>query len=570
MLQAQLSPQSLGSSSSALQGAVRQLGGEQQGAQPQRQRALGSVQTPGPDPFSLQSLQDVGCIFTDGLHEAMLRFSQRYGPVSRFSNPAKPKCRPSGADAAVLNLPPLQLNGASGWLFVNHPDDIAHVCAANTRNYSERYLPDIYSWVTHGKGLLGSQGDYNRRHRKLCGPPFRSADLLRSFGDVVVERSLRVADTFTSQPAPFATNVAIQTQRLTLDCVGLTAFSHDFGEVEAIARDVRGGAPPSASDQDRLLWAVNAFGQILGEVFITPMPLLRLMDKLGFRQLRTLREALEVMRHSMLGVIAQRRASLAERAAAAASGSAGAKGPASPAAGAAAEKAAAVAPQDLLDVLLMATDESGVPMTDEELWEDVHDVMGAGHETTATTAAAALYAVSAHPEVEAKLVAELESVLGGRAPTYDDLEKLPYLAAVVKESLRLYPAIPIFPRCAAAADVLPSGHAVHAGDVVFMSTYALHCSPEVWEDPLRFDPERFLGEREAALHRFQWLPFGAGPRMCLGATFAMMSVSLMVATLLQRCRFRPLRPTTQLIPTAYDITLNFDRTGGLHMEVAPR
>lgn len=515
------------------------LQGWQQGAAQQQEEGDGAMQTPGPSPFSLQSLMDVSLIFTEGLHEAMLRFSARYGPVSRFANPSA-------------------LNGAAGWVFLNSPGDIAHVCAANPKNYAERFLPDIYKFVTHEKGLLGSGGDYNRRHRRLCGPPFRSGELLRKFGEVVVDRVSRVADTFVSQPGPFATNVAVQTQRLTLDVVGLTAFSHDFGECQAIARDVGGRAQPSESDQDRLLWAVNAFGQVLGEVFITPMPLLRLMDAVGLRQLRTLREAVGVMRSSMLGVIAERRQHLA-----AAAGSDGAG-----AAGGAAEAEAA----DLLDMLLQATDDNGVPMTDEELWEDVHDVMGAGHETTATTAAAAIYAISAHPEVEARLVQELESVLGGRPATYDDVQsgRLPYLEAVIKEVLRLYPAIPIFPRQAAEADTLPSGHRILKGDVVFMSTYALHRSPDVWEEPLRFDPDRFLGERGAALHRFQWLPFGAGPRMCLGAAFAQMSVSLMVATLLQRCRFTPLHPTTQLIPAAYDITLNFDRTNGLRMEVAPR
>eukprot|EP00887_Chlorella_sp_A99_P004562 scaffold84.g4562.t1 len=477
-----------------------------------------TVQTPGPDAFSLQSR-----IFTDGLPEAMLRFSQTYGPVARFANPAA-------------------LNAAAGWLFVNSPDDVQHICATNTRNYAERYLPDIYLLVTHEKGLLGSSGDYNRRHRRLCAPPFRSP--------AVLQRASHVANTFCQRAAtggPFLTNVAVQTQRLTLDVVGLTAFSHNFQQCDQIARDLEGTAVPAASDQDRLLWAVNAFGQVLAEVFITPMPLLRLMDALGFKQLRTLHEAMGVMRDSMLGVIAERRRELA-------------------AVGAGGTPEEELPARDVLDILLQAKDDDGVPMTDQELWEDVHDVMGAGHETTATTAAAAVYCVSSHPEVEARLLAELDSVLGGRPPTYEDLEQLPYLQAV----MRLHPAIPIFPRKASATDRLPSGHRVLEGDVVFMSSYALHRAPELWEDPLRFDPDRFLGEREAALHRFQFLPFGAGPRMCLGSMFAEMSVSLMTATLLQRCRFRPVHPASPLPPIAYDITLNFDRTGGLKMEVAPR
>ncbi|KIY99113.1 hypothetical protein MNEG_8851 [Monoraphidium neglectum] len=273
------------------------------------------------------------------------------------------------------------------------------------------------------------------------------------------------------------------------------------------------------------------------------MPLLRLMSRLGDRRLSDLHEAVDVMRGAMLDVIQERRVALGE---------------------------GRPVPQDLLGVLLTAADDEGRGMTDEELWEDVHDVMGAGHETTATTTAAALYCISAHPHVEAALLAELDAVLGGRAPGYADLERLPYLTACIKEALRLYPAIPVFPREAAVDDALPTGHPVSKGDVVFMSSYALGRSPALWDDPLTYNPARFSPEAEAARHRFQFLPFGAGARMCLGAGFAQMSVSLMVATLLQRLRFEPVRPTNELIPVGYDITMNFAPTNGLHMRVTER
>ncbi|GIL57872.1 hypothetical protein Vafri_13130 [Volvox africanus] len=132
----------------------------------------------------------------------------------------------------------------------------------------------------------------------------------------------------------------------------------------------------------------------------------------------------------------------------------------------------------------------GVGLSDEELWEDVHDIMGAGHETTATTTAALLYCISAHADVRQRVEQELEEVLGGRDPSYDNLERMPYLQACAKEVMRLYPAIPVFPREALQGDVLPSGHAINAGDVVFMSSYALGRSPALWPDPLTFNPDR--------------------------------------------------------------------------------
>lgn len=141
---------------------------------------------------------------------------------------------------------------------------------------------------------------------------------------------------------------------------------------------------------------------------------------------------------------------------------------------------------------------------------------------------------------------------------------------VVKEVLRLYPPIPLFPRLAASDDVLPSGHAVQKGDVVFMSSYTLGRDPELWQDPLVFNPDRFSPEEEANRHPCKWLPFGAGPRMCLGAGFAQMSVTLMAAAMLQKNRFVPIHPTGSLLAVDYDITMNFNPTDGLRMRVEPR
>lgn len=452
----------------------------------------------------------------------MLDFSQKYGPVCRFANPTA-------------------LNAAAGWLFVNSPDDVQYMCSTNVRNYQRRYLPDIYKWVTHEKGILGSQDDYNARHRRLCQPPFRSKAFLQKFSAVISSRALELVDTWQTAGA-HVTDVALQTQRLTLDVVGLTAFSHDFGQTAQISRE----HGRQAEKEDSLLWAVNTFGRILAQVFITPLPMLKFMERLGDPRLKTLTKAVNTMRDSMLEVIQGRREKMAR---------------------------GEDVPHDVLGMLLKAEDDEGHAMTDEELWEDVHDIMGAGHETTATTTAAVLYCVSAHPHVVTKVRAELDAVIGadGRAPTYEQLEQLPYLAAVVSEVLRLYPPIPIFPREALVDDVLPSGDAVLSGDVVFMSSYALGRSPALWSDATTFRPERFFDEKEAkSHHRFQYLPFGAGPRMCLGAGFASMSVQTMAAVLLHHFDFVPIHPTQQEIPVDYDITMNFAPTNGLKMRVSPR
>ncbi|GMH33024.1 hypothetical protein BSKO_00858 [Bryopsis sp. KO-2023] len=488
----------------------------------ERTNEVDVVKTPGPKPLGLRSAWDVSKILRFGIQEAMLQFFATYGPVVRFANPAK-------------------LNGAAGWLFVNDPDDIQYVCTANVKNYTMRYLPDIYKYVTHEKGILGSQGAYNKKHRQLCQPPFRSAKWLKQFAGVIVRRSERVAGIF-ARNGTFETDIANQMQRLSLDIIGDVAFSHDFGETQRIEIDLQGGANDLNQETDRLLIAVNDFGEILAEVFITPIKVLKVLNKLGYPKLRKLDGAVATMRDIMLNVINERRNDLR----------------------------LGKTKDDLLGVLLEARDEEGKPMTDLELWEDVHDIMGAGHETTATSTATALYLISAHPEAEAKLVEELKRVLGGRSPTYEDLDDLQYTTQCVKESLRMYPPIPLFPREAADVDVLPSGHRVKQGDVVFMSGYCLGRSPAIWDEPMEFRPERFDPEKEEVMHRFQWAPFGAGPRMCLGANFAQMSVVLMVATLLNRQKFTPIQPTSKQLDVDYDITMNFNKTKGLKMRAAPR
>ena len=196
-------------------------------------------------------------------------------------------------------------------------------------------------------------------------------------------------------------------------------------------------------------------------------------------------------------------------------------------------------------------------------------VMGAGHETTASTLTAAIYSLTQHPELEARLRRHIDEALGGELPTWEAVQsgRLWLAEAVVKETLRLYPPIPMFPRIAESADTLPSGHSVPASEVVFMSCYAMGRWERLWPRPLDFDPDRFTPEAEASRHRFAFTPFGAGPRMCMGAGFALLSTTLVLTQLLQRFRFRALAPRGKLLPVGYDITLHFP--GGVPMEITP-
>jgi cytochrome P450 len=197
---------------------------------------------------------------------------------------------------------------------------------------------------------------------------------------------------------------------------------------------------------------------------------------------------------------------------------------------------------DLLSMLLSARDEAdsksaaGVGgMDDAQVRDEAMTLFLAGHETTANALAWTFALLSQHPHVERAVRSELTATLQGRTATAADLRALPYLGAVVKESMRLYPPAWLLARRAESEDVL-GGVRVPKGSVVLISPYVLHRAPHVWKNPLGFDPERFLAP-DLKLGRCDYLPFSAGPRKCIGDGFAMMEAQLVLATLLQRFSF---------------------------------
>jgi cytochrome P450 len=187
---------------------------------------------------------------------------------------------------------------------------------------------------------------------------------------------------------------------------------------------------------------------------------------------------------------------------------------------------------DLLSMLLAARDEDGRPMSEAQLRDEVITLFTAGHETTANSVTWTLYLLSQHPEVESRLRAELAS-LQGQPPTVRDLQRLPYLEQVVKESMRLYPPAGGATR-EPIEDVELAGYRVRKGDAIAISTYAMHRNPEFYTGPERFDPDRFAPEREKQIPKYAYLPFGAGPRVCIGNVFALMEARIILATILQR------------------------------------
>ncbi|MFP2924124.1 cytochrome P450, partial [Pyxidicoccus sp. 3LG] len=192
--------------------------------------------------------------------------------------------------------------------------------------------------------------------------------------------------------------------------------------------------------------------------------------------------------------------------------------------------------QDLLQMLMEARDEdTGERMSDTQLRDEVMTLLLAGHETTASALAWTVGLLSRNPEVRRNLEAELARELAGRRPTVEDLPKLALTRRVVDESLRLYPPAWIFSRAAIQEDTV-SGFRIPRGSYVLVVPWVTHRHPRLWADPEKFDPDRFLPERERERPRFTYFPFGGGPRQCIGNQFAQMELVLVLATLLQRVR----------------------------------
>jgi cytochrome P450 len=191
---------------------------------------------------------------------------------------------------------------------------------------------------------------------------------------------------------------------------------------------------------------------------------------------------------------------------------------------------------DLLSMFLSARDEeTGAGMTDRQLRDEVMTMLLAGHETTSLALAWTYYLLSRHPDVEEGIAGEVQRVIGSGRPAFAHLDRLVCTRRAIEESLRLYPPAWGFSRRAQADDEI-GGYRVAAGSLVFLIPFVVHRRPALWPDPERFDPERFAPEREAERPRFAYIPFGGGPRGCIGSQFAMVEAQLIVAAIAQRFR----------------------------------
>jgi cytochrome P450 len=380
-------------------------------------------------------------------------------------------------DVAYLKIGPRH-----GYLITN-PADIRHVLQDNARNYHKSPLYDKLCLVL-GNGLLTSEDDFWLRQRRIAQPAFHRERIAGLAGVMAEAASAAAAEWQPIAAAGRPVDVAEDMMRLTRTIVLRTLLGADLG--------------PSSAQVDPAWTVIN---QHIGERFWS----LGFVDWWPSAKYRRFAAARSLLTGAVDHVIAERRRHPSDGV-------------------------------DLLSMLLSARDEeTGESMTDEQLRVEVTTFLLAGQETTALALTWIWYLLSQHPWARRRLEEEVDSVLGGRLPEYSDLAHLPYARMVVDEALRLYPPAWGFSRQALADDEL-GGFPLPRGWLAFVIPYVLHRLPAFWPDPEVFDPERFRPDRSVGRPKFVYLPFGAGPRQCIGNQFALIEAHLIVATLAQRYR----------------------------------
>ncbi len=374
--------------------------------------------------------------------------------------------------------------GSQSFFLLSHPDYIKDVLVTHNGSFMKgRGLQRAKRLL--GEGLLTSENPLHQRQRRLAQPAFHK-QRIASYASLMVDYARhhqreRWHDNQT-------VDVAQEMMHLTLAIVGKTLFDTD---TEGEADEVREALSATMVSFTRLM-----------------LPFAELLDRLPLPSTRRFLRARAQLDAIIYRMIDDRRKSGADRG-------------------------------DLLSMLIMSQDEEGDGggMTDEQLRDEAMTIFLAGHETTANALTWTWYLLSQHPDVETRLHEEVDAVLAGRPPAFEDLPRLGYTEMVLAEAMRLYPPAWVLGR-RALKDYEVGGYRVPARSIVIMSQYVTHRDERYFPDPLRFNPERWTPEAKEARPQFSYFPFGGGPRRCIGEGFAWMEGILVIATLAQSWRMK--------------------------------
>jgi cytochrome P450 len=364
---------------------------------------------------------------------------------------------------------------------VNREDLIEKILVTDQRQFIKGKAFDSVR-AAFGNGLVASDGDFWLRQRRLAQPAFHK-QRIAGYGEVMVRYARRLLEDW--KPGQVR-DLQEDMMRLTMEVVLKALFDVDeFQETKRVGKLFETVLKSHSDRMQNLL------------LYVLP-------ETIPFPSNVRYRKAIKELDEVVYRIINERRTSGKDTG-------------------------------DLLSMLLQAQDADGSRMTDKQLRDEAMVLVFAGHETTALTLTWAFYLLDQYPEVQQKLVEELDRVLGDRLPTVEDLPKLSYTEQIVKETMRLYPPVWVFAREAARNYEL-EGYHVPQGSLIMISPWTMHRDPRYYSEPEIFKPERWTPEMIKALPKHAYLPFGGGPRLCIGNNFALMEATLVLATLVRQYR----------------------------------
>lgn len=373
-----------------------------------------------------------------------------------------------------------------------NPEFIKYVLQTNHKNYEKDKSYDDLALLL-GKGLVTSRGDFWRKQRKIAQPAFYKKNLEKLYLDMIA-----VAENYMEglkQSSDQVVEINREMMAVTAKIAMKSLFSEDFNDkVKDIYECI------SVSQEYTIKKSMNPL--------FVPMGYINGAHR-NFKKQRA------VMDELIYGLITQRRNNPGEH-------------------------------HDLLQMLLDARyEDTGDPMSEEQLRDELVTIFSAGHETSSNGLTWTLYLLSQNPEVLAKLRAEVDEVLGNDSPSFEQLRQLVYTRQVLEEGMRVYPPVWGVGRYAKEDDEW-QGNPIPKNSVIFSQIYHLHHHKDLWEEPEKFDPDRFTPDRVKARPKHHYLPFGSGPRMCIGNHFAMMEMQLLLPLLVREFDFE-LLPNQKIV-----------------------
>ena len=371
----------------------------------------------------------------------------------------------------------------AGWpaVLLAHPSLVEEVLVRHPENFAKHRFFWRHVTAIFGQGLLTSEGDFWLHQRRLAAPAFSGARLER-YGEVMVRYAQAMLRDW--QPGQ-SLDLQREAMGLTLKIVAKTLFD--------------------AETDDDVAEIHDRFGEVLEEIAVRFHRPFRIPDAVPLPGNLRYRRGVARIDRLVARILDERRRNPGDRG-------------------------------DLLSMLLAARDRQGQPMGARQIRDEAVTLLLAGHETTALTLSWAWHLLSLHPDADARLAEEVRRVLGGRPPTFADMQNLPFTEQVVTETMRLYPPAYAIGR-EAVADCEIGGYPIAAGTTVYLSAWVHHRDPRWFDEPLAFRPQRWDDDLAKRLPRFAFMPFGGGPRICIGNRFAMMEAMLILATVAQSFTF---------------------------------